>query len=361
MLVKNQTKLVKNQTKFVDMKTKFVSCLIVFLVMLLSAEVGANPVSQQKTTASDAATRYVLPVNKSEWKAIDWLMYMQSASVERNYQGRFMFSRGEMSSAMSISHHYSEGIERERLKQLDGEMGEIVRNGERVMCVFPDNRVVEVESSPIAHNFSNKFVGFMPGKSHYTLSVVGKERMIERSCIVVNIDAADTDRYGYRLWIDEEQGLLLKSELLDQKGQALERFQYTQISYPEDIPTDLFEVMGEGKVVKHEMISTQDKAFAWSKDVMWTLDWLPLGYEKINGQSREGQNVMVYSDGLATFSVFIESVEKGAMPEGASQVGATIAYSVERSIEGHDYHVTVVGEIPAMTAMKVANSVKAKM
>jgi sigma-E factor negative regulatory protein RseB len=354
---------VKNITMFVDMKKQFLSCLSVLMVTLFAIGVVPNVASQPHTQDSLAEpdTRYSFPAEKSQWKAIDWLMYMQSASVERNYQGRFMFTRGQMSSAMSITHHYGSGIERERLKQLDGEMGEIVRNGERVMCVFPDNRVVEVESSPVSHNFSNKFVGFMPGKSHYTLSIAGKERMIERSCVVVNIGATDSDRYGYRLWIDEEKGLLLKSELLDLEGEALERFQYTQINYPENIAAEVFEVMGAGKAVKHEMISTQDKSFAWSKDVMWALDWLPLGYEKINGQSREGQNVMVYSDGLATFSVFIESVEKGAMPEGASQVGATIAYSVERSIEGHDYHVTVVGEIPAMTAMKVAKSVKGKM
>ena len=109
------------------------------------------------------------------------------------------------------------------------------------------------------------------------------------------------------------------------------------------------------------MISTEDKGLAWSHEMMWGVSWLPQGYMKINGQQRQGEHVMVYSDGLATFSVFVESVGKGAMPEGASQVGATIAYSLERNIKGHDYHVTVVGEIPAMTAMNIAKSVEPSM
>ncbi|KZY36667.1 hypothetical protein A3749_10825 [Oleiphilus sp. HI0078] len=301
---------------------------------------------------------YQFPKERSAWEAIDWLMFMQQASVEQNYRGRFMFSRGAMSSTMSVIHQYEKGLEKERLKQLDGEMGEIVRDGERVMCVFPNNRVVEVENSPLSNNFTNKFVGFMPGKSHYSLVLKGKERMIERSCVVVEISANDDERYSYKLWIDEEKGLLLKSELIDQEHKALERFQYTHVEYPNNIDSTVFDVMGAGKAIKHEMIKTADKGMSWSRSLMWQVEFLPNGYEKINGEAKEGEHVMVYSDGLATFSIFIESVDKGTMPEGATQVGATTAYSTDHSVDGHDYHVTVVGEVPAMTAMKVAKSVK---
>ena len=317
---------------------------------------GGVTVNAQKVQSS-----YTFPAEQSKWAALDWLMFMQQAAVKENYQGRFMFSRGSMTSAMSIIHHYEEGVERERLKQLDGEMGEIIRDGERVMCVFPNNRVVEVEGNPFSSNFTQKFVGFMPGKSHYSLSIKAKERMIERSCIVVEISANDDDRYGYKLWIDEEKGLLLKSELLDADDKVLERFQYTQIDYPESIDASTFDAVEDGLAVNHEMIKTEDKGLVWSESLMWRVDWLPSGYERINGQAREGENIIVFSDGLATFSVFIESVDKGAMPEGATQVGATIAYSTDQSVEGHDYQVTVVGEVPAMTAMKVAKSVKPMM
>jgi sigma-E factor negative regulatory protein RseB len=301
---------------------------------------------------------YEFPEERSAWQAIDWLMYMQDCAAKENYQGRFVFSRGSMSSAMSIIHQYERGYERERLKQLDGEMGEIIREGERVMCVFPENRVVEVESNPFSNNFTQKFVGFMPGKSHYSIAVKGRERMIERPCVVLEISANDKDRYSYKLWIDEEKGLLLKSELLDVQDEALERFQYTQISYPEKIDSDVFNVVDDGQAIKHEMIKTEVKDMAWSESLMWQINWLPKGYERINGKAREGENIMVYSDGLSAFSVFIESAGKDAMPEGATQVGATTAYSTDLSIKDHDYHVTVVGEVPVMTAMKVAKSVR---
>ncbi len=340
----------------------FTLCGLIVLICLLSSPLAMADAVQKPSQSQPTSTHtYPFPQEKEDWSAIDWLMYMQQASVEQNYTGRFMFSRGPMSSAMSISHQYEGGLEKERLKQLDGEMGEIVRDGERVMCVFPNNRVVEVEASPLSQNFTQKFVGFMPGKTHYSLAIKGKERMIERSCVVLEISADDEDRYSYKLWIDEEKGLLLKSELLDAQGAALERFQYTQIAYPKTLDAAIFKVVGEGQTIKHEVIKTQDKGMSWSTALMWQVSWLPKGYEKINGQAREGENIMVFSDGLSTFSVFIESVGKGAMPEGATQVGATTAYSTDHSVAGHEYHVTVVGEVPAMTAMKVAKSVKPLM
>ena len=169
----------------IDMKTNAIALLLKLVlssVVLLSLALNASQAAEisQNSSREQPSTQ-----DRASWQALDWLMYMQTASLEQNYQGRFVFSRGPMSSAMSIIHQYSDGVEKERLKQLDGEMGEIVRDGERVMCVFPDNRVVEVESSPISHNFTNKFVGFMPGKSQYALSVVGKDRMIESSLVLL--------------------------------------------------------------------------------------------------------------------------------------------------------------------------------
>lgn len=298
---------------------------------------------------------------KKTWGAHDWLMYMQKSIREQNYIGTFMFSRGNMSSTMSIVHRFENGIESERLKQLDGEMGEIVRTGKRVMCVFPDNRVVEVESSPLSQNFTNKFVGFMPGQSQYELRLSGNQRMAEHSCTILDIVAKDQDRYSYRLWIDDHKGLLLKSDVLDLKGNSLEKFQYTHLEYPDKIDTKHFEFDSSGEKINHEMIPLVQKDETWPEAMMWDLGWMPEGYMKINGKTQAGDNILVYSDGLATFSVFVETMKKDAMPEGASMVGATIAYSMDNKSMDQSYHVTVVGEIPPMTAMKIATSVKPKM
>jgi len=289
--------------------------------------------------------------------AEQWLKRMQKASIEENYRGTFMFRRGGMSSAMSIVHRYSNGVESERLKQLDGEMGEIIRQGESVMCIFPDNRVVQVAQNEFENKFSKNFSNFIPGQGQYDLIISGQERMADRSCIIIDIRAKDSNRYSYRIWLDKEFGLLLKSVTLNEKEFELENFQYTQVDFPGSIDDLELAAKIEGDIVKHEMIPTVAKDLSWPSDLMWDVSWVPIGFQEINGEHLKGENVMVYSDGLATYSVFIEKVKDDAMPQGASQVGATVAYAIQREVAPHQYSVTVIGEIPPMTAMKVADSV----
>jgi sigma-E factor negative regulatory protein RseB len=310
------------------------------------------------SAVSQAQTKSAVPLAYTDDSAQDWLKRMQVAAVEENYKGIFVFTRGNMSSSMSVVHRYRDGVEKERLKQLDGEMGEIIRDGERVMCIFPGNRVVEVEGNALSSNFTDSFKNFMPGQSQYELSLLGTDRMVDRTCVLLSIKAKDAHRFSYSLWLDGDTGLLLKSSLQDKNGADLERFQYTHINFPEDIEDSEFKVMTEGLVVDHQMIPPVKKDRHWHKNTMWQTKWVPAGFEQINGETHIGDNIMVYSDGLATYSIFIEKLQEKSMPEGASQVGATIAFSKKRRFGSHEYHVTVVGEIPAMTAMQIAESVE---
>lgn len=299
---------------------------------------------------------------QSQRSAQDWLMKMQEASVQSNYKGTFVFTRGRMTSTVQIVHRYQDGVEQERLTQLDGEMGEIIRTDSEVMCVLPNNRVVKVEQDD---KFSNRIVsalsGFMPEHDRYDLQVKGFQRLIGRQSIQVAVEAQDKDRLSYYLWLDRDTGLLLKSKVVDEKAQELERFHYTVLEFPETITDEELNPIGKGAVVSHKMIPTVKKDRMWPGGLAWQVDWVPDGYSRINGMPKPGHNVQVYSDGLATFTVFVEQVESNAMPEGASIVGATVAYFHKVMTGDHHYGVTVMGEIPAMTAMMVAESVKPEM
>jgi len=291
--------------------------------------------------------------------ALQWLKKMQEAEVNENYKGTFVFMRGPISSTMSVVHRYQQGVEQERLKQLDGAMGEIIRNGTKVMCVFPDRKIVQIEQSPLSVSAANIFANFMPEQSEYDVTIVGFDRMIERSCVELGISAMDDDRYSYRLWLDQTTGLLLKSILVNARGEDLERFQYTHVDFPEHINDIELQAMNQGEVITHEVMPAIKAELSWPDKMMWEAGWTPKGYMKVNGAFQSGKNVMVFSDGLANYSVFVEALKEGAMPEGASQVGATIAYSHQKQYDEQQYNVTVIGEIPAMTAMKIAESVQA--
>ena len=288
------------------------------------------------------------------------LQAMQQAAVETNYRGTFIFSRGEMSSTVEVVHRYRDGIEEERLKQLDGEMGEVIRRGREVMCVLPDNKVVKIEQDAISSGVVQAFSGFRPKHELYTLRFVGATRLIDREALNIAVEAQDKHRYSYQLWLDKDTKLLLKSSLQG-NGVELERFRYAEIEFTDAI-TDLeLNPMNEGPVISHQLIPSAKKDHKWPGGIAWQVGWAPPGYEAMGVSNNPGKNVMLYSDGLATFSVFVEQIESNSMPIGASVVGATVAYH-HRVLEGsHHYGVTVMGEVPAMTAMMVAESVRPTM
>jgi len=324
---------------------------IVFGLLCLSSLANAD------TSPENSLAETLVSENTPE----QWLEKMQLASMTENYQGTFMFSRGGMSSSMSIVHRYQNDEEQELLKQLDGEMGEIVRQGNQVMCVFPDNRVVQLEKAKYSNKIVQSFSNFMADQKNYRLENVGECRQVERPCIKLAIKAVDQHRYSYFLWLDKQTGLLLKSALKNSEGVDLERFQYTNITFPEKISDKALEPMNAGSLVEHVIIPSVQKDVSWPPEIMWRSDWVPPGFMPISGNDQLGGNVLVFSDGLANYSVFIEKIEDNMMPEGASQVGATVAYALTLTFNSHQYGVTVIGEIPAMTAMLVAESVKPNM
>ena len=308
-----------------------------------------------------SCTKAVLAQDKpsNHMSAQQWLMKMQKAAIEENYIGTFILMRKGTTSSLSIAHRYKNGIEQERLKQLDGEMGEIIRNGDVVMCIFPGNRVVQVEKAPYANKIVQAFPKTLFGNRQYSLNLSGQNRMVDRASIMLDVTAKDADRYSYRLWIDEETSLLLKSAVLNDKGVELESFQFTDISFPKEISDDQLESTMPGGLKKHELIPVENVDVDWPTDIKWLAEWMPNGYQEIKNGHLNGGNTKSYSDGLASYSIFIEKVDdKHALPEGGTQIGATVAYSHQQKLSENKYNVTVIGEIPAITAMKIAKSVR---
>jgi sigma-E factor negative regulatory protein RseB len=93
----------------------------------------------------------------------------------------------------------------------------------------------------------------------------------------------------------------------------------------------------------------------------WQVDALPPGFKKVLEMRRpfrgnkEPVIQMVFSDGLAGISVFIEKAQDAAYSHsGLSGQGAAHVYN---RIVG-EHLVTVVGEVPSRTVIQVGDSVR---
>ena len=92
--------------------------------------------------------------------------------------------------------------------------------------------------------------------------------------------------------------------------------------------------------------------------------WLPPGFRFAAADIRRvpsslrAVNTLMYTDGLAAFSLFIEGMPESGAAEMVSRNGATVAVThLISGAENEPHLVTLVGEIPVPTAQRIARSV----
>lgn len=301
-----------------------------------------------------------------ERSAADWLALMNDALMKSNYDGVFSYVHGGQVSTMRVVHGTLDGEPTERLIHLDGAPREVIRHGDKVACILaPGDKLLELEDSipsgPFARSFA-RYSGALP--QFYHLRVGRKGRFANRDAIELVIDPTDADRFGYRLWVDRKSALLLRSELVDQRGQRLETLQFVKVEIGKPIPPEeLNPAPGPGRVL-HNLTLAQG-AEPTASPSAWTVAWLPPGFSMAAWDIRrtpatsKSLDTLMYSDGLAAFSVFIEEMPRTGPGDEVSRRGATVAVAHSLQLpEGHPKLVTVVGEIPTDTARRIAASVK---
>ena len=257
----------------------------------------------------------------------------------------------------------------ERIQTLDGKPREYIRRrsaaSDQVQCLIPETRRIVIEQRNVEESF--------PGLSsaspeeileRYTLKLGDVERVAGIECQMLTLEPKDNARYGYRLWVDRASGLLLRAQTLNERREVIEQIAFTDVRIGERIDRAKLRPAWstEGWSVERSDYRKADLS---------QHGWLvpaPAGFRKTREVARRigGSDAMqaVFSDGLATVSVFIEPHSLLSAPAAGSQVpsaagalqihGPTYAFS--RRVG--DSLVTVVGEVPPSTVRSVAGSVE---
>lgn len=296
--------------------------------------------------------------------AADLVQRAVEAGRVLDYDGVFVYQRDSSLDAMRLIHRGSGGSagERERLVSLSGPAREVVRDGSRVTCTFADDREVMVEKRP-----PRDLLGFGLSRSaaslaeEYEFRRADPDRIAGRQTHVVQILPRTLDRYGYTLWIDQASGLLLKSVVFDHDGRPLEQVQFAQVTIGGPIGDELLQPEVNGvdfTWYTNETTPVGDPGDAVAGD--WQVGWLPPGFEILREQTQRmvasemPVRHFVYSDGLASVSIFIEKLQTTTAPvQGYSSMGAVNAFSRVAD----NFQITVVGEVPQTTVRQIALAV----
>ena len=320
--------------------------------LLLASIVLAGPLSLQAAFATG---------DRAPNSARQWLDSMSSALQTLNYDGTFVYLHDGKLEAMRIVHQAGAGGEKERLMSLTGSAREVLRDDKVVTCIMPDNKSVMVGQSRPRQPFPDVPEDLDSLSPYYQLRDVGKDRIAGRMTRVIAVTPRDKYRYGYRFWIDTTNFMLLKFELNDVDGTAIEQVMFTGLEVGGRIYAATLEpsLTGEGYNWFRQEGGSENPAVS-PVQPDWSVTRLPAGFKMTDFQRRrvrqggEHAEHMVFSDGLATVSVYVEKVMANeTVFSGLSNMGAMNAYG---AVLG-DYQVTVVGEVPAATVQSVARSV----
>src|ERR1700722_3277302 len=292
----------------------------------------------------------------------EWLQKMNKALATRNYDGTFFHISGGRVETMRIVHRVRSGRVTERLQSLDGSGREFVRANEELTCYLPDQHTVLVEP----RQDQGPFLGSLPHfdatvSDFYRIEALPDTHIMGRPARVIAVNPKDQFRFGYRLWLDEKTAMRLKTQLCDSRGQVFEQIFFARLDMPESIPdSDLAPTVHTDGMRWVRQGASADNASAAL--TAYRASQLPPGFrltvqgaQTLAGASAPASH-LVYSDGLATVSVFVEEqgssdssvaaapdAQTQAPVQGLARVGSGYAFSTV--VQGHQ--VTAVGEVPA--------------
>lgn len=344
-------------------------------VVPVQADGGTDAPSSKRPGASDGTQ-----------VAQAWLQRMRAAAGSYSYQGTMVFTSGGVVASSRVGHYVVGDDAFERVEALDGAGQRSFRHNDVVMSFWPQRQVVTVSRRDAAALSPLEMVPEARFRAHYETRQLGLDRVAGRLTHVLMLSPRDALRFAQRLWIDVESGLMLRADVLGGRGELLESTSFTDIEIG---------VRPRAAAVQAAMRETD----GWRTVTMqstptqlaqegWRLDELPDGFQllgcvrkpvtwtepardlaessggarpsapgpssTLTGESTTLQ--VIYSDGLARVSVFIEPVTPGRQARSlVTQMGATHALLQSRDDR---WRLVLMGDVPVATLKRFAAALR---
>jgi sigma-E factor negative regulatory protein RseB len=281
---------------------------------------------------------------------------MSTADKRSNYTGTFVLRKSDKMMAMHVVHGVDDRGIWESMESLNGEARKIVRHNNEVISIYPDRKLVTVSKmgdKPGLHPTLPENLDKLA--NYYAINQLGDDRIAGRETSVLNVQPKDAYRYGYKYWLDNETRVLLKCDLLDENGEIVEQMMYTSFNNQSDVPPSAFNI----PELKNYTRQTLEKNRGKQANMGWRAANVPQGFMLTQSTIRSDEDNeslhLMYSDGLASVSVFIETGEESPHRlVGASKMGALNAFG--KQLDGAQ--ITVMGEVPEATVAAIAESME---
>jgi len=293
---------------------------------------------------------------------LSWLQRIANGARETTYTGTVVHSAGGTAFTSRVIHVFRDGNEIERIESLDGPRQEIVRVNDHIQCFHPDSKTIRTDKRVSARFFPSLLLA--PPQvvaESYHLRLGNVERVAGKECQWVALEPKDELRFAHRLCAHLATGLPLRAVMVGPapRRAVLEQYSFTDVKLGRDVP-------------QQEVRSTFEPLSAdWRRDRQadeetrpastgWSVQAPPRGFRLVHELQRKfpgrphAVSQLVYSDGLAALSVFVEPAANAAeLRESLTQEGGLSIYTRPYG----EYRVTVLGEVPVAAVQQVARGV----
>ena len=297
---------------------------------------------------------------RNEAIALEWLDRISRSARELPYSGVFVHQTAEGASTSRIAHLVDkQGVEHEKLELMDGPLTEIIRRNDEMTCYKPESRTVSIDRRATGRFFPSLISGSAKTiAENYRVNLGSVERIAGFDCQWVILEPKDAMRYMQKLCAEVGTGLLLRAKMFNNRKQLVEQFMFTQLDVSRS-------------VAKQSLKSRYEQSQGWQKlyavssvkdsDTGWLAANLPAGFRKVMEMTRNlvGRPTpvshLVYSDGVLSVSVFVESVQSD--PNSVTSVLAEDGPTSFAMRTVADHQVTVMGEVPLAAVQTIADGV----
>lgn len=294
-------------------------------------------------------------VASAEASGLQWLQRMAEAIVVQNYSAVVMYGdNGRWESALIRQAHHDD-VRIQRTDYLTGPARAQTRTGNDLVCTHEGPHTPGI-TPDVLKPFNSRLFSYSDSleELYSARRLPGNDtRIAGRSALAISVTPVYPDRYGYLVWLDTETALPLKAEVLNLESEVLQRFQFASLDIGVNSPISELTDTDAGHTVH---LNEGDEAAA-EVESEWVPDWLPDGFVMQRYRVAGHSERMMFSDGLAAFTLFVDPTSEQHSISMSHQWGPVSATVKEVRHGDRRYRLSAVGELPTPVLIQVLDSV----
>lgn len=339
----------------------FLIAILLPLVAQASQTPNSTSSSLQSTAMTSKAPNGDIPKSSTDSDAtlnnlspIQQLTLMQKNHATADYGLFFVNITPASIESFRYYHAYSDNKNYAQLTTMDGIQQEILQRGNIISYFSSTFPTFSIKGQYIIDNFPSILWANLNNVSkYYDIISVGLNRIADHVVNTLRIVPKDGYRDQLVLFLNAQNHMLLRQDILDHNGNLLAQFRVVDF-----IPlTNVKKFISALDALDMPPFITT-KLHAPTNAFNWKLKWLPEGFhlikqtiDTLNGKNIETQ---FYSDGIFSFTINVAPSIIPDAPDKSWSRGALSLYT--RTENNKDF--TCIGELPVSTAKRIIENIK---